>query len=255
VAALQGPSLDSNVLLAAGSLVWQGIAGEERFSGSANLAFTAPCGRRAQMPPRVKPSATFHSYRGAMQTPRPTTDRLGGALRALRQAYAGEVGAEDKITLGVKCLHVLIAQLAQDGVAQEDLQPLIDLETNIAALKSLAPAEGPPNRRRRKPPSDLLLARVSAVIDLLIKAGYDEERAAQLAARRMLAAGVPPPDKGGDARGWKRLLAWRETLSHGFGSAEAKDEYRDFTREIEAIPAAERLQRVLDERLWDRRRK
>jgi len=39
------------------------------------------------------------------------------------------------------------------------------------------------------------------------------------------------------------------------GSPEAKDEYRDFTRDIEAIPADERLQRVLDEQLWDRRRK
>jgi hypothetical protein len=64
----------------------------------------------------------------------------------------------------------------------------------------------------------------------------------------MLGVGVPPPEKGGDARGWKRLLAWRADLSHGIGSREAKDEYRDFAREIEAIPAS-------DERLWDRRRK
>ena len=146
----------------------------------------------------------------------------------------------------------LIAQLAQEGVPQEDLQPLVDLETSIEALRSQAQGQGSANRRKRKPPSDILLARLSAVIDLLVKGGYE---VAQLVTRRLLAVGVPPPQQGGDARGWKRLLAWRENLSHGIGSADAKDEYRDFTRDIEAIPANERLSRVLDEQLWDRRRK
>jgi hypothetical protein len=192
-----------------------------------------------------------------MQTPSPSVDRLGAALKALREAYAGALDTSDKTALGEKCLHVLIAQLAQDGVPQEDLQPLIDLETSIEALKAQvgqAQAQGSLNRRKRKPPSDILLARLAVVIDLLIKAGYDDAEAAQLLTRRMLAAGVPPPEKGGDARGWRRLLEWRENLSHGIGSRDAKDEYRDFTRDIEAIPPSERLQRVLDERLWDRRR-
>jgi hypothetical protein len=199
----------------------------------------------------------------AMQMPPPPVDRLGAALRALRQAYAGGSATEDKTALGAKCLHVLIAQLAQEGIAQEDLQPLIDLETGIEALKSQAQealkpqaqVDSAPDRRRQRPPSDMFLARVAATIDLLVKGGYDEAEAAQLITRRMLAAGVPPPEKGGDARGWKRLLVWRENLSHGIGSRDAKEEYRDFTREIETIPAPERLQRVLDERLWDRRRK
>ena len=47
----------------------------------------------------------------------------------------------------------------------------------------------------------------------------------------------------------------RRISAIGIGSADAKDEYRDFTRDIEAIPANERLSRVLDEQLWDRRRK
>jgi len=191
----------------------------------------------------------------AMETLSPTVDRLGAALRALRQAYAGGPDTGDKTALGAKCLHVLIAQLAQEGVPQEDLQPLVDLETSIEALKSQAQGQGSANRRRRKPPSDILLARLAAVIDLLVKGGHDEAEAAQLVTRRMLAIGVPPPQKGGDARGWKRLLAWRADLSHGIGSPEAKDEYSDFTRDIEAIPANERLKRVLDEELWDRRRK
>jgi hypothetical protein len=111
------------------------------------------------------------------------------------------------------------------------------------------------NRRNRRPPSDIFLARASAVIDLLIKAGNDENEAAQMVMRRLVAAGVLPPLQGGDARGWRRLLEWRSEISQGFGSQEAQLEYRDFTREIDAIPANERVKRVPDEQLWDRRRK
>ena len=73
--------------------------------------------------------------------------------------------------------------------------------------------------------------------------------------RRLVAAGVPPPQQGGDARGWKRLLEWRNEISQGLGSNHAQLEYKEFTREINAIPVNERVRRVLDEQLWDRRRK
>jgi hypothetical protein len=105
------------------------------------------------------------------------------------------------------------------------------------------------------PPSELLLARGAAVIDLLIKGGADESEAAQMVMRRLMAVGVPPPKQGGDARGWKRLLEWRTALGHRLVSNEAQREYQEFNREIETIPAEQRVARVLDERLWDRRRK
>ena len=190
-----------------------------------------------------------------MQTMSPSVDRLGAALRALRQAYAGSLDRTDKTTLGTKCLHVLIAQLAQEGLPQRDLQPLVDLEKSVETLKAQAQGETTPSRRRRRPPSDTLLARLAVVIDLLVKGGYDEAEAAQLVTLGMMAAGVPLPQQGNDARGWKRLLAWRDDLSHGAGSQRGGAEYRDFTRDIEAIPTNERRKRVLDEQLWDRRRK
>jgi hypothetical protein len=118
-----------------------------------------------------------------------------------------------------------------------------------------AQGEGVANRRKRRPPSDALLARGAAVIDLLIKAGSDEGEAAQIVMRRLMTAGVPPPQQGGDARGWKRMLEWRTALIQGIASNEAQLEYQDFTREIDAIPANERVRRVLDDQLWDRRRK
>jgi hypothetical protein len=183
----------------------------------------------------------------------PNAERLSAALKALRLTHDHDPHQDNKTVLGAKCLKVVIAQLAEDGVATEDLQPLIDLE---AGLKQGRPRGGrTPNRRRGGTPSEALLARVSAVIDLLVKAGYDEGEAAQILMRRLLAAGVSGPTKGGDARGWKRLLEWRADLSHGIGSADAKAEYEDFTRELEAIPAGERVKRVLDEQPWDLRQK
>jgi hypothetical protein len=190
-----------------------------------------------------------------MQTLSPSIDRIGAALKALRQTHGHDAQSADKVSLGAKCLHVIVAQLTEEGVPQEDLQPLVDLEANLRQLMVQTKGEGVRNRRKRLPPSESLLARSAAVIDLLIKAGHDESEAAQMVMRRLVAVGVPPPEKGGDARGWRRLLEWRNEISQGFGSQEAQLEYQDFTREIDAIPANERVKRVLDDQLWDRRRK
>ena len=190
-----------------------------------------------------------------MQTLSPSADRIGAALRALRRAHGSDDPGSDPVALGAKCLHAVIAQLAEEGVSQEDLQPLNDLEARVRQFMAQTQGAGVADRRKQRPPSDLLLARGAAVIDLLIKAGADESEAAQTVMRRLMAAGVPPPKQGGDARGWRRLLEWRATILQGFGSSEARQEYRDFTREIEAIPADQRVRRVLDEQLWDRRRK
>jgi len=184
----------------------------------------------------------------------PSVDRIGAALKALRQTHAHDLHPEENLSLGVKCLHAVTAQLAEEGLPKKDLQPLIDLEARLRQM--LAPGqETAPNRRKRRAPSEALLARTSALIDLLIKGGSREAEAAQLVMRRLMAAGIPPPKKGGDARGWKRLLEWRTDLGNRLVSGAARQEYLDFTREIEAIPPAERVQRVLDWRVWDRRRK
>jgi hypothetical protein len=189
-----------------------------------------------------------------MDTASPSADRIGAALRALRDTHTAEEG--DVTVLGAKCLRAVITQLAADGVSTDDLQPLVDLQVRLGDMRK--PKPGPSvmqrDRRHSSAPSPVLLARAAAVIDLLVKAGQDESEAAQSVMRRLVIAGVPPPEKGGDARGWRRLLEWRNSLLHGVGPEEARHEYRTFTRELEAIPPAERVQRVLDEKLWDRRR-
>ncbi|HUU25446.1 MAG TPA: hypothetical protein VMW68_07790 [Methyloceanibacter sp.] len=198
-----------------------------------------------------------------METLSPSADRIGAALRALRRAYSAEAG--DKTSLSIKCLQAVIAELEADGVSAEDLQPLADLEGlaagGVGAAASPSSSTSPSatetkrDRRHSSAPSETLLARAAVLIDLLVRSGQDESEAAQSVMRRLMAAGVPAPARGGDSRGWRRLLEFRHTLLHGGGPEDAKFEYRTFAREIDAIPAAERVSRVLDERLWDRRRK
>jgi hypothetical protein len=191
-----------------------------------------------------------------MRTLSPSIDRIGAALKALRQTYGHDAGnSESELALGAKCLHAVMAQLTEEGLPKEDLQPLVNLEASLRRIIAQMRGEASANRRKRLPPSDVLLARACALIDLLIKAGSNEAEAARRVMRKLMAAGIPPPRQGGDARGWKRLLEWRTYLVNGLVSDAARREYRELTREIEAIPPGERVQRVLDTRLWDRRRR
>ena len=190
-----------------------------------------------------------------MQTLSPSADRIGAALKALRQAHGQESQSESALSFGTTCLRVVTAQLADEGLPKEDLQPLINLEARLREIIAQMEGGGGANRRKGRAPSQALLARAAAMIELLIKAGSDEAEAAQICMRRLMAAGIPPPLQGGDARGWKRLLEWRALLSERLVSGGALQEYLDFTSEIEAIPPQERVKRVLDQRLWDRRRK
>jgi len=185
----------------------------------------------------------------------PSADRIGAALRALRRTHPEDPGGP--AALGLKCLQAVVDELTSEGVSPEDLQPLADLQQVLAAPKpqSAAPTETKRERRLGTAPSATLLARASVVIDLLVRAGQDEAEAAQSVMRQLVLAGVPAPARGGDSRGWRRLLEFRDTLLRGGGTPEAKFEYQTFARELEAIPPAERASRVLNERLWDRRRK
>jgi hypothetical protein len=69
-----------------------------------------------------------------MEARSPSADRIGAALRALRRIHADEPG--DMAALGLKCLQAVVAELAADGVAPEDLQPLADLQGRLARRES-----------------------------------------------------------------------------------------------------------------------
>jgi len=86
----------------------------------------------------------------------------------------------------------------------------------------------------------------------LVTSGLSEEGAAQLMIDRMISAGVFVP-KTGSAR-WKDLLAWRTDLKNGATWEDVIREYEEFAALIEAIPPHERVDRVLQDELWNRRR-
>lgn len=56
--------------------------------------------------------------------------------------------------LGAQCLHVIITQLAEEGLLQEDLQPLINLEASLRRPKAQAQGGSAANRRKHRPPSE-----------------------------------------------------------------------------------------------------
>ena len=71
-----------------------------------------------------------------MQSHSPSADRIAAALKAVRRTHAQNGDGEDKLSLGAKSLHVLIAQLTEEGVLQEDLQPLVEIEAILWDLKA-----------------------------------------------------------------------------------------------------------------------
>ena len=47
-----------------------------------------------------------------MQALSPSVDRIGAALKALRQTHGHDAQSDDKLALGAKCLHAITVQLA-----------------------------------------------------------------------------------------------------------------------------------------------
>lgn len=222
------------------------------------LAPTGPLRPPALLPP-VTHSPESRPILPPMDHASPSASRISTALRALRAVYADS--RADKAVLGLKCLQAVMAELAAEGVPADDLKPLADLERLIggpdAARAAAEPVRGfepqDRDRRRKAPPSNTLLARAAVLIDLLVKDGQGEEAASQTVMRHMLLSGVPAPTQGGDARGWRRLQEFRNTLLQGSGPEDARIEYEAFSREIHTIPPARRVETALTGRSWDRR--
>jgi hypothetical protein len=56
----------------------------------------------------------------------PNAERLSAALRALKLTHDHDGESDNKKVLAAKCLKVVLAQLFEEGVPQDELQPLID---------------------------------------------------------------------------------------------------------------------------------
>lgn len=124
------------------------------------------------------------------------------------------------------------------------------------SLARLLPRPFPKVRERRNalPPSNALLARVCAVIDLLSASGLSDKVAAQVMVQRMMAAGIPVPEDAEAGNWWQCILAWRLSFRNGTATDAALSEYQDVVAAIESIAPHERVECVLSNDLWDRRR-
>ncbi len=183
-------------------------------------------------------------------------------LQAKLRSMAGSnrVPAQDKRSVWAEQVSGVVDFLGGQGISAEELAPLCelqdalrnDLDEDPYADDDEDPEEFMEARTGNVAPSDAILARSCAVLDLLVLEGRAEDQAAQVVTRKLLLAGVNPPS-GGDARGYMRLVEWRQKLRQGRVPAGALKEYERFRATIEDIPLRDRLNRVLTERLWDRR--
>ena len=92
----------------------------------------------------------------------------------------------------------------------------------------------------------------AAYIDVLAITS-DESGAAQTLARKLVALGYELPKQGGDTRGWKRLLLWRDQLARGHMPPDLREVYERALKFARKNPAALDVKAALDHALADPR--
>jgi hypothetical protein len=114
----------------------------------------------------------------------------------------------------------------------------------IAFLHSPQAAKAFADERDHRP----IYAVAAAYVDVLC-AVSDESAAAQTLARKLIALGYDLPKQGGDTRGWKRLLLWRDNLARGLLPADMRDTYQRALKFARKHPTAIDLNAALDHAL------
>jgi hypothetical protein len=146
-----------------------------------------------------------------------------------------------------------VGDLLTELTSSEDItSPLHELIPSLADPKSR-----PLFQERRgiaSPPGPELMARITVALDLLIEAGELPDYAAQIIARQMVRNGVELPTGGNDARGWKRLLFWRDRLRSVKQPQSGYDAYIDFQSEIASRQRDVVIEAALSGDLWNFRR-
>jgi len=133
---------------------------------------------------------------------------------APRSAARSQGDRDDRLATYRACLARIKRSLDDGNVDAATVGELIEFLASPAAAKALADA------RDHQP----IYAVSAAYIDVLALTG-DEAAAAQTLALRLVALGYELPKQGGDTRGWKRLLLWRDQLVRGHMPPELRDIY------------------------------
>ena len=114
----------------------------------------------------------------------------------------------------------------------------------VAFLHSPQAAKALADERDQRP----IYAVAAAYIDALA-AVSDESAAAQTLARKLIALGYDLPKQGGDTRGWKRLLLWRDNLARGLMPADMRETYQRALTFARKHPTAVDVKAALDHAL------
>jgi hypothetical protein len=112
----------------------------------------------------------------------------------------------------------------------------------IAFLHSPQAAKALADERDHRP----IYAVAAAYIEVLT-AVSDESAAAQTLARKLIALGYELPKQGGDTRGWKRLLLWRDNLARGLIPADLCDVYERALKFARKQPTTVDVKAALDD--------
>jgi hypothetical protein len=123
---------------------------------------------------------------------------------------------DERLSHFQSCLTRVKQTLEEDGNTG-DAATLGEL---LAFLHSPQAATALADERDHRP----IYAVATAYIDVLSTMS-DESAAAQTLARKLIALGYDLPKQGGDTRGWKRLLLWRDNLARGLMPADMRETY------------------------------
>jgi hypothetical protein len=150
------------------------------------------------------------------------------------------VEGDERLSQFQGCLARVKQMLEDSGNASdaETVDALLGFLHSPEAAKALA------DERDQRP----IYAVSAAFIDLLAITS-DESAAAQTLARRLIALGYELPKQGGDTRGWKRLLLWRDQLVRGLMPADLRDVYERTLKFARKNPTALDLKAALDHAL------
>jgi hypothetical protein len=128
--------------------------------------------------------------------------------------------------------------MLEDGGHAGDAETVGEL---LAFLHSPEAAKALADERDHRP----IYAVSAALIDVLAII-TDESAAAQALARKLVALGYQLPKQGGDTRGWKRLLLWRDQLARGLMPPDLRDVYERALKFARKDPTALDLKAALD---------
>jgi hypothetical protein len=134
-----------------------------------------------------------------------------------------------------------VKQVLEDGGNAADAATVGDL---VAFLHSPQAAKALADERDHRP----IYAIAAAYIELL-SAVSDESAAAQTLARKLIALGYELPKQGGDTRGWKRLLLWRDNLARGLMPSDMREIYERALKFARKQPTKVDVKAALDHAL------